>query len=146
MSLLTSSLAIHRAALVDGPADWRDAVADVLSGLGIEVVAQETNAAAAIAQVQRERADLLVVHVTADRAGEGDGRFECLRLVRERRLDGVKTIVFSDSTEQSLIDGAFEAGAAAYVVATAEAEDVASAIRQAFAPSLYFPSAGGARG
>jgi len=51
---------------------------------------------------------------------------------------GLKTIVLTSSDDPSDISGAFAAGAAAYVIKTAHADDIASAIRQAFDHSIFF--------
>ena len=47
-------------------------------------------------------------------------------------------IVLSSTDDPTLIDAAFERGASAYVLKTSEPDVIATAIRQAFEPSLYF--------
>ena len=57
--------------------------------------------------------------------------------VRERHPD-LKTIVVSSRQEPEDVEAAFAAGAAAYVFKTAEAGDVALAIRQTYESSVFF--------
>jgi DNA-binding NarL/FixJ family response regulator len=62
-----------------------------------------------------------------------------IALVRQARekAPGSKAIVISMHHDPAHIDAALEAGAVAYVVKTAQADDIAAAIRQAFTHSIF---------
>ena len=68
--------------------------------------------------------------------GQALAGFECLALARERAPE-LKVIVLSALAGSQHVDAALAAGADAYVVKTAHADDLASAIRQAFDHSIY---------
>jgi DNA-binding NarL/FixJ family response regulator len=112
--------------------------------VGVEVLAKTTTGAEALGLVQRLRPDLLVTDIGAadgDRAGLG-----CLADARVR-VPELRTVVLSLSEDASEIDAALQAGASAYVLKSAHPDDLASAVRQAFAHSVYFaPRAGGWNG
>ena len=59
-----------------------------------------------------------------------------LRRAREAH-PGVKLVVVGEGGEPENVEAAFSAGASIYCVRTAERGDLASAIRQAFQPSIY---------
>jgi len=50
----------------------------------------------------------------------------------------MKAIVLSMYEERALVEAAFAAGAFAYVLKSADPDDLRAAIRQAFEPSVYF--------
>jgi two-component system, NarL family, response regulator LiaR len=54
-------------------------------------------------------------------------------------------IVLSAHAQSERIESALQAGAAAYVVKTAHAEDLASAVRQSFDHSVFLAKTDGAR-
>jgi DNA-binding NarL/FixJ family response regulator len=120
---------------------WAEAVECVVRRVGVEVVGKATSSAEALALVQRLRPDLLVADIGAD-DGEKAG-LRCLREAREQ-LPGLRGIVLSLSEGSQDIDAALQAGAAAYVLKSAHPDDLASAVRQAFAHSVYFASPVGA--
>ena len=68
-----------------------------------------------------------------------DGEIDGIALVRaaRARVPALRAIVLSASTDPAHVDAAFEAGARAYVVKTAHADDITSAVRQAFDHSIY---------
>ena len=72
---------------------------------------------------------------TSDAALDG---ITFLRQAREKR-PGLRAIVLSSHEDAEHIDAALAAGAAAYVVKTAHPDDLASAVRQVFAHSIYLP-------
>jgi NarL family two-component system response regulator LiaR len=132
-----------RAVIVDPHREWVGAVERILTTLGIAVVATETNPRLALAKLERERPDLLLVRLGASSKGESEGgsmeSVECLILAKQR-LPALKGIVFGECADRSRVEAAFAAGAAAYVVQTAGLDEVASAIRQAFSQSIHFGS------
>lgn len=110
-----------------------DAVEGVVESAGVEVVGKATSSAEALELAEQEEPDVLVTEISL--AEEGDG-LECVREAR-RRVSELKPIVFSLSDDPNDIEAAFAAGAVAYVVKTAQPDDLAVAIRQAFDPSVY---------
>jgi DNA-binding NarL/FixJ family response regulator len=116
---------------------WLDAVEPVVNRLGIELVGKTTSAAGALELIEEREPSLLILEVGDD---ESDGGLEVLRKAREF-CPNLRAVVLSISDDPRYIDAAFEAGAAAYVIKTAEPEDLASAIRQAFDPSIYLRTA-----
>jgi DNA-binding NarL/FixJ family response regulator len=117
---------------------WTDAVANVLSGIRVEVLGSTTSPERALELVAELEPDLLVTEFTGDDADKGGAAF-----VRQACTDfpDVKVVVFSVYEDTQHIDAALEAGAAAYVIKTADPQDFASAIRQSFEHSIYFPGA-----
>lgn len=121
---------------------WMEAVERVLQRVGVDIVATATTGAEALLRVQRLRPDLLVTDIAAldgDRAG-----LTCLREAREH-VPELRAIVLSLSNDAAEIDAALDAGASAYVLKSAHPDDLASAVRQAFAHSVYFPTSSAVR-
>jgi DNA-binding NarL/FixJ family response regulator len=119
---------------------WAEAVEGVLRRVGVDVVGKATSGSDAISLVQRVRPDLLITDISAA-DGEGAG-LACLRDARQL-LPELRGVVLSLSEDAQQIDAALQAGAAACVLKSAHPDDLASAIRQAFAHSVYFaPPAG----
>jgi len=123
------------AVLFDRQPLWLEAVAGVTERIGVEVVARTTQPRDALDALEERRPGVFITDLdTADVNLEGA---EYLRRARELH-PGLKTIVLTSSDDPSDISGAFAAGAAAYVIKTAHADDIASAIRQAFDHSIFF--------
>ncbi|HYY74441.1 MAG TPA: response regulator transcription factor [Solirubrobacterales bacterium] len=121
--------------LVDQHPLWLEVLEQLVGALGLEVAGKFTASSAAAASMEDLRPDLLITCVEMP-AGEPDG----IALVRDacQRLPGLKAIVLSADNDAGLIDAAFAAGARAYVLKTAQPDDLSSAIRQAFLHSVYF--------
>lgn len=129
----------HRTAvLLDQHPLWLEAVENVLHRIGIEVKGKATSPDHALALIEEHRPSLFVTSIEASE-DEMDG-IECLRLARER-VPELKVTVLSAYAEAQYVDAAIAAGADAYVVKTAHADDLASAIRQAFDHSIYLARA-----
>ena len=125
------------AVLFDRHPLWLEAVERVLNSLEIEVAVKALNAAEALEQVREHRPDVLIGEVNGGNGVEG---LDLLR--RARELDpSLKVIVLSASDDPQRINGAFAAGAVAYVVKTAHPDDLASAVRQALDRSVFLPEA-----
>ena len=128
------NLGERSAVLLDQHPLWLDALERLLERLSIRVVGKTTKAQEAVALVDEHRPDMLITeHELYDSNGEGSA----LRQVRERHPD-IRWMVLSAHDDRQHIEGAFAAGASVYCVKTAEPEDLASAIRQAFEHSIYF--------
>jgi DNA-binding NarL/FixJ family response regulator len=113
---------------------WLEAMAELLEGEGVEVVARTSDSDTALAMVEEHRPDVLVAGVDLTEAGASG--IECVRRACDTHPD-VKSVVVGESDDASVIDAAFEAGAAIYCVKTAEKDDLASAVRQAFRHSIF---------
>jgi DNA-binding NarL/FixJ family response regulator len=113
---------------------WLDAVEQVLLGISIRVVGKATSTSEALALVNEHRPDLLITEL-ADLNGELSG----LALIERARasVPSLRPVVVSMHQEAELVDAALLAGASAYVVKTAHPEDLATAVRQSFAHSVY---------
>jgi DNA-binding NarL/FixJ family response regulator len=114
---------------------WIDVVSQVLNGVGVDVVGRATGTEEALEIVVRERPDLLVAEIAVS-----GGALSGLELVREtqKRVESLRVLALSAAADPAQIDAAFEGGVLAYVVKTAEPEDLASAVRQSFDHSVFF--------
>ena len=101
---------------------------------GVSIAGKTTSSRAALELVAELEPDLLVTGVQMPH-GEPDG----IALVRAARAIApqLRAVVLSASADQAQVDAAFAAGARAYVVKTAHADDITSAVRQAFDHSIY---------
>ena len=113
---------------------WLDAICAVIRNVGLDVVGAARSGAEALALVSQHRPDLLVTD-----AALGDDDLEGLALVRSglEEVPSLRTIVLSVHQDRPHVEAAISAGALAYVVKTAGADDLAWAIRQAFGRSVY---------
>jgi DNA-binding NarL/FixJ family response regulator len=127
---------VRTAIVLDRHPLWLDAIGRVLEGEGITVVGKTTQGRRAIELIADLLPNLLVTEITVG-SNPGDG-LACLREARERHPE-LRAIVVSAHSEPEYIDASLEAGALAYVVKTAQPEDIASAVRQAFDHSIFLP-------
>jgi DNA-binding NarL/FixJ family response regulator len=125
--------------LVDEHPLWLETVQQVVGGIGIEVVGKASRSSEALRLVVEHAPDLLITGIRMPE-GEMDG----IALVRETvsRLPETKVIVLSMFEDAEHVDASFAAGASAYVLKSTHPDDLKSAIRQAFAPSVYYASDG----
>jgi DNA-binding NarL/FixJ family response regulator len=129
----------ERTAVIQDPQPlWLDAVDQLLKRVQVDVVAHTTHGSDALAAVAERQPDLLITDFET-----GEPELDGVTYTRTARelVPGLKVIVLSARQEPETIDAALAAGAAAYVVKTAHPEDIASAVRQAFDHSIFFPSA-----
>jgi DNA-binding NarL/FixJ family response regulator len=124
------------AVLLDRHPLWLDALDQLVCELGIEVAGRTTDADEAVDLIEEHRPDVFIAGVDA-----GHDEFECVRRAKQAR-PGMKAIVVADETATETIEAAFAAGATIYCVKTAEQQDLASAIRQAFERSIYIAGSG----
>jgi DNA-binding NarL/FixJ family response regulator len=126
--------AAQTAVLLDKHPLWLDAVEGVLHRLGVQVVGKATSPKEALALVEETQPDLLLGELVDSNGSIGGAGL----LVRARQVvPRLRTIVLSAHAQSDRIDSALNAGAAAYVVKTAHAEDLASAVRQSFDHSVF---------
>jgi DNA-binding NarL/FixJ family response regulator len=122
------------AVLLDEHPLWLDAVESVLHRLGVQVVGKATSPNEALALVEDAHPDLLLAELPDSDESTGGAEL----LVRARQLvPDLRTIVLSAHAQSERIESALKAGAVAYVVKTAHAEDLSSAIRQSFDHSVF---------
>lgn len=109
-------------------------ISSLLERCDTEVVGAAATAFAAAALLDEHNPCVLVAELDLP-----EGRREALHVIaRGRRANpSLTVIVLSGSDDSTLIDRAFEAGAAAYILKTSDPEAVATAIRQAYEPSIY---------
>lgn len=131
---MSISLDRRRAVIVDQHPLWLDSVEKVLARANVEVVGRATSSSAALELLLELKPELLVTGVAMP-DGDPDG----ITLVREsrERLPRLKAIVLSMYDDGKHIDAALAAGAVAYVLKSAHPDDLTSAVRQAFDPSIY---------
>jgi DNA-binding NarL/FixJ family response regulator len=122
--------------LVDQHPLWTAAVERIVQGLGMEVVGRTRSSNEALELVQEHKCDVLVTSITMP-AGELTGIELTAKAVA--RVPGLKVIVLTSDDDVSQIDAAFSAGAVAYVVKTADAEELGAVIQQAFSDSIFLP-------
>jgi DNA-binding NarL/FixJ family response regulator len=130
------TMAIGRTAvLVDEHPLWLDTIEQVVKPVPMRVLAKVTRASAALAVLRQKIPDLLLTGIRMP-----DGEINGIELVRQarERSPGMKVIVLSMYEERALVEAAFAAGAFAYVLKSADPDDLRAAIRQAFEPSVYF--------
>lgn len=130
----TGATGVRRAVVFDPHPLTRDAIAAVLGRARIEVVAQAASEDDAVAACEREQPDLLL---TTNETPSGSTTGYSSLAAAHAAAPHLRSIVISRSDDPHHVEGAFQAGASAYVVRTAEAEDLAAAVRQAFARSIY---------
>lgn len=116
--------------LLDEHPLWLDALQALLTGVGVEVVAQVTSPEEALEIVERERPDALIASIELP-TSTMDG-LECLRRARER-LPELRIVVMSTYEEPFYLSSAIAAGADAYLPKTAAADEIVAALRETLA-------------
>lgn len=122
------------AVLLDPHPLWLEALQSVLTSLNVAVVGKAFVAERALSLIETHKPDIFLVDTAMNGATGGPA------LVRAARqlVPSLHVIALCGSSEPADIAAAFEAGAVAYVVKTARAEDVAATIRQVFHHSIFF--------
>ena len=126
-----------QAVLLDPHPIWLDAIEIVLERVGVGVVAKTTSGAQAIELVEALQPRLLTLEIDSQ-PGEPEG-IAVLRRARAAAVN-LRSIVLSRIHETRFVDAALAAGASAYLVKTAQPDDVAAAVRQAFDHSADAPA------
>ncbi|MFN2469913.1 MAG: LuxR C-terminal-related transcriptional regulator [Gaiellaceae bacterium] len=123
----------RRALLLDQYPLWHEAVELVLGRLEMEVLGRYTSSDAVLKAIDKRAPDLLVADL--DTEGHLDG-LTLVGLARRRR-PALRIIVLTLDEEPARVSAALAAGADAYVLKAAHPEDLATAVRQSFAQSVY---------
>jgi DNA-binding NarL/FixJ family response regulator len=126
----------RKAVLLDQHPLWHEAVEPVLDRLEIEVVAKTTFPDEALAVVEEHQPDLLLLEL--DFPEDGLDGISLIRKVKERD-PSLRVIVLSLYDNPNEVEASFAAGAAGYVLKSVRPDDLATAVRQAFEPSIYLP-------
>jgi DNA-binding NarL/FixJ family response regulator len=116
---------------------WLAALDRLVVGVGIAVVGRATEGDEAIALIGEHAPDVFIAGINPTNADH-------IAVVRKaHEVHGMlKCVVVADTADLEAIGAAFSAGASVYCVKTAEEGDLASAIRQAFEPSIFIASNG----
>jgi NarL family two-component system response regulator LiaR len=122
------------AVLVDRHPMWMDAMAEVIGRAHVSAAAKVTSATMALARIADLRPDLLVTELQL--AADDIDSFAFVSQAREQ-VEGLRVIVLSGCETRKCIDAAFAAGADAFVLKTADADDLVSAIHQVFKHSVF---------
>ena len=125
------------AVLLDRQPLWLEALEGILTRIDVNVAGKATAPARALELIEEYRPDVFLTGVDMSE-GEMDG-ITTIGYARERVPD-LRIIVVSSLTGREHVERALAAGASAYVVKTAHPDDLATAVRQAFQPSVYFPA------
>ena len=121
------------AVVIDGERIWRDAAAQVLIHMGIDVIARADSLRAGLRILRRSLPDIVV----AELSGSADD-FRATEFLRGMRTLGLRRVIaFSQLDDPAAARRALASGAVAYVVKSAELSDLDFAVRQALHRSIY---------
>jgi DNA-binding NarL/FixJ family response regulator len=126
------------AVLLDSQPLTLTALEQILQTLEMEVVAKVATTTAALTAVTAHGPDLLMADI--DSRDANLDVFSCIRAARTHDPN-LRVLVLAAHADAHDIQQAFAAGADGYVVKTAQPADIASAVRQAFEHSIFFPEA-----
>jgi DNA-binding NarL/FixJ family response regulator len=125
------------AVILDRHPLWLDALERLLDRVGVTVVGATTSPAEALGMIEEQRPTVFITEY--DCLEQSEEGLASLRRATESN-PGVHSVVLSTQDDPAAIEAAFANGASVYCVKTAEQEDLASAIRQAFQSSVYYAS------
>jgi DNA-binding NarL/FixJ family response regulator len=125
----------NTAVLLDRHPLWLDALEGLLEKAGVKVVGKSTSPVEALSLVEEIRPTVLVTEY--DSLEQSEDGLATLRQLSAHDPN-VHVVVLGTYDDAAHIDAAFAAGASVYCVKTAQPEDLASAIRQAFHGPVYF--------
>jgi DNA-binding NarL/FixJ family response regulator len=110
------------------------ALKSVLAQLNIELVGATTSIRTAETLLREHRPDLFVAEL--EFPGRREEALDAIELAHINEPD-TTVIVLSAADEESVVDAAFDRGASAYILKTSDPDTIATAIAQAFEPSVY---------
>ena len=125
---------VRTAVLMEPHPFCHQAVGSLLGRCDTRLVGAATTASCTHALLEEHSPDVLVAELDLP-----EGRKAALGLIaRARRANpSLIVIVLTAVDDRELVDAAFEAGASAYILKTTDPDSIATAIRQAFEPSIY---------
>ena len=127
------TIAGRSAVLLDQHPLWHDAVELVLKRLEVAVVGRYADPEDALAAIHDRPPDLLVTDLELPAGLDGPA---FVRLVRDR-YPALRIVVLTLAAQPEQVSAALAAGADAYVLKAAHPDDLATAVRQCFAHSVY---------
>jgi len=130
------------AVLLDRHPLWLAALTRLLDDVGVKVVGTTTSTAEALDLIEQTRPALFIAEY--DSIEQSEEGLASLQLANSTHPD-LNSVVLSTHDDPAQIEAVFASGASMYCVKTAEPEDLASAIRQAFQNSIYYASPRAAR-
>jgi DNA-binding NarL/FixJ family response regulator len=122
------------AVILDRQPLWIDALARLLTEVGIKVVGTTSSPVEALDMIAAREPALFIAEYDAIESSD-----EGLALLGQAASSdpGLRSVVLAMEDDPAQIEGAFAAGASMYCVKTAAPQDLASAIRQSFQTSIY---------
>jgi len=129
----------YLAVVLDRQPLWLNAVTDVLERAGFQVVGATTSETRALELIREHRPDVLIFEPEAI-TSSASPLFEAARSLQPN----FKAVAVSSNEEAAVIRAVLQAGAWAYVLKRAHPEDIAVAVRQAFAHSIHLAGTVGA--
>jgi DNA-binding NarL/FixJ family response regulator len=122
------------AVILDRQPLWIDALARLLTEVGIRVVGATASPVEALDMIAAHEPALFIAEYDAIESSD-----EGLALLGQAASSGpgLRSVVLATEDDPAQIEGAFAAGASMYCVKTAAPQDLASAIRQSFQTSIY---------
>jgi DNA-binding NarL/FixJ family response regulator len=122
------------AVILDRQPLWIDALARLLTEVGIRVVGATASPVEALDMIAAHEPALFIAEYDAIESSD-----EGLALLGQAASSdpGLRSVVLATEDDPTQIEGAFAAGASMYCVKTAAPQDLASAIRQSFQTSIY---------
>ena len=119
---------------------WLQAVEGILGHVDTSVVGKAADITTAIELVAEYEPDLFVTDAAGVEAG-APADFDHVTAAHQL-VPAIKCVVLSADNDPLVIEAALTAGAVAYVLKNAHPDDLASAVRQAFAQSIYLAHSG----
>ena len=123
------------AVILDRHPLWLEALESLLSRVGVTVLGKTTSPSEALEMIDETHPNVFITEYdSVEESGEG------LSTLRRAAANNpaIHSVVLSTKDDPDSIEAAFAAGASVYCVKTAEPDDLASAIRQAFHNSIYY--------
>jgi len=122
------------AVILDQHPLWLEALERLLGSVGIKVVGRTTRTNEFSALLDQYRPDLVIVDF--DGVGEATDPYAGLRHALTSHPN-VRAVVLSQYDDPQRIQASFAAGASVFCLKNAEPQDLAAAVRQAFAHRIY---------
>lgn len=123
------------AVILDRHPLWLEALEGLLDRVGVTVLGKTTSPAEALEMLEETHPTVFITEYdSVEDVDEGLGTLK--RAVSNN--PAIHSVVLSTENDPGHIEAAFAAGASVYCVKTAEPDDLASAIRQAFHNSVYY--------
>jgi len=127
---------VRTAVIADPYPMWCDALTSLLDSLGVTAVARAASADELATLLEEHQPDLLIGDCVL-LLGDGGDTLDQARAASP----GTRWVVLSERMDDAEREAVFSRGGWAYCAKSAEPDDLGAAIRQLFAPSIYFADA-----